>query len=285
MNHINPFVSSQYLEQHLYDNNVKIVDASWYLPSMERDADAEFLLSHIPNAIRFDLDKIAIPNSGLPHMAVSSSEFSLQVEELGISNNDEIIIYDGMGLFSAARVWWNFKIMGAENVSVLAGGFPKWIEEGHVVQSGVSKIKRAVFKAKMTVNSIYSEKDILSLLKHNPNSIQIVDVRPQDRFFGKIDEPRPNLKRGHIPNSKNLPFTEIIRNGEIVPPKELLAKLETAEIDINKPIVTSCGSGVTAPILNLALATINIECLAVYDGSWAQWGGLQNYPINNPSLM
>jgi thiosulfate/3-mercaptopyruvate sulfurtransferase len=274
-----PFISCAWLKKHLNDENLSIIDASWYLPSMERDADAEYLNTHIPNAIRFDIDKIAEQCTDLVHMVANESQFAKQVGELGVSQDDIIIIYDAMGLFSAARVWWNFKIMGAANVFVLNGGLPKWIEEGHAIETGEVKPIAKKFLAREMPNQVVLADDIISLLKDDNFNIQIVDVRPKDRFLGLADEPREGLRRGHIPNSKNLPFLDLINEGRMVDEERLRFLFTEANIDLKRPIISSCGSGVTAPILNLALASLGIDGLMIFDGSWAQWGAEEKYPI------
>ncbi len=284
MNQINnPFITPKYLANHLNDEDIKIIDASWYLPNMARNAHKEYLQKHIPNAVYFNLDKIADRTSNLPHMIASEEQFSRQVGEMGISHKNRIVIYDNVGIFSSARVWWNFRIMGAKNVYILAGGLTRWEEEGFEMQGGNIGIKPNTFEAKLQSEYIYTAFKITKLLKNETNQVQIVDMRPRDRFMGEADEPRIGLRRGHIPYSKNLPFADLIENGEIISKEAFFTRLKEAEINPNKPIVSTCGSGVTATILNLALATHGIDNMAVYDGSWAQWGSLQGVPIVNPA--
>ncbi len=278
-----PFITPKYLANHLSDEDIKIIDASWYLPNIGRNAQEEYLHKHIPNAVYFNLDKIADRTSNLPHMIASEEQFSRQIGEMGISHTDRIVIYDNVGVFSSARVWWNFKIMGAKNVYILAGGLTRWEEEGFETQAGNIKTKPKTFEAKLQSEHIYTAFKITKLLKNNADQIQIIDMRPSDRFMGEADEPRMGLRRGHIPYSKNLPFTNLIENGEIISKEAFFTRLKKDKIDPNKPIVSTCGSGVTATILNLALATHGIDNMAVYDGSWAQWGSLQGVPIINPA--
>lgn len=279
-----PFVTTHWLDAHLHDVNLRIVDGSWYLPQMERDADAEYLKQHIPGSVRFNPDKLADTTTDLPHMVANPEAFAAAVGALGIAETDTIIVYDGQGLFSAARVWWNFKIMGVQNVFVLSGGMPKWLEEQRPTNANAEIPNAVTFNAVLRDGLVWSAKDVLGVARSsNTPDVQIVDLRSEGRFLGEAPEPRPGLRQGHIPGSKNLPFTDLVTGGQMIAPDVLKNLLIDAGIDPTRPIVTTCGSGITAPILNLGLASIGADALQVYDGSWAEWGAENKFPVHNPS--
>lgn len=279
-------ISTDQLFELLGNDNLRIIDASWYLPNSERNALNEFNDQHIAGAVFFALDKIADNETELPHMAASAESFAQAVGEMGISEKHNIVIYDVKGLFSAARVWWNFSIMGAKNIFVLDGGLSKWIADGYQVTDRIANHEQEIFVTKenpkliKSSKSIYSAKDILQLISDDfANDEQIVDMRPNQRFLGKVAEPREGLRSGHIPKSKSLPFSELVKDGRLISEEELKVLFSQKNIDLSKPIISTCGSGVTAPILNLALATLGIDNLSVYDGSWAEWGEGNKYPV------
>ncbi|NOZ32626.1 MAG: 3-mercaptopyruvate sulfurtransferase [Alphaproteobacteria bacterium] len=271
-----PLVSVAWLVEHLGHENLSIVDGSWYMAASGRAAAAEFKAAHIPGAVLFEIDTIADRTTDLPHMVAGPKEFAEAVGALGISERDTIVVYDGSGLFSAARVWWNFKIMGAAKVFVLDGGLPAWISAGHPTVAGVADRKARVFQARFEPSLVFDSADIQAGINLGR---QVVDVRPAPRFTGAAPDPRPGLRTGHMPGSANLPFPTLIEDGRLVSPERITALLNAAGVDTSKPLVTTCGSGVTAPILNLALARIGVNAMEVYDGSWTDWGGNDALPV------
>lgn len=276
-----PFVDTTWLASHLSSPDVCIVDASWHLPNVPRDAIAEYHAQHIPGAVYFDVDKIADTSIDLPHMVASEETFSRMVGNLGIRETNTIVIYDSYGLFSAARVWWNFKIMGAKNVYVLEGGLPKWIEDGHPLSHEASLPLPRPFAAHLNPDMVVARDEIeknLALIESNTHK-QIVDLRPNMRFAGLEEEPRPGLQSGFMPGSINLPFDNIVQDGQLIDSSKLLNLIHTVGIDLDREVISACGSGVAAPIFNLALAELGINSMRVYDGSWAEWGKDNGLPV------
>jgi thiosulfate/3-mercaptopyruvate sulfurtransferase len=267
------------LARELDAPDLVIIDASWHMPAENRNAHEEYLAEHIPGAIFFDIDEIADTKSGLPHMLPPPEKFSSRMRSMGIGDGSRIVVYDSTGLFSAARVWWTFRVMGVDDVSVLNGGLPKWKREGLPLESGPARSRTARhFTARRNLDLVRDVADIKALLKDR--SAEIVDARAADRFAGKAPEPRPGLRSGRIPGSHNLPFAKLLnKDGTLKTAPEIERLFEEAGVDLSKPVVASCGSGITASVLALGLAEIGHRRAAVYDGSWSEWGADQSLPI------
>ncbi|MBZ8132453.1 3-mercaptopyruvate sulfurtransferase [Afifella sp. IM 167] len=271
-------VSPEWLHENL--DAVRVVDASWYLPAQGRDAKAEYREGHIPGAVYFDIDAIADTSSELPHMLPAPEKFAEAAGALGLSETSTIVVYDGMGLFSAPRVWWTLKTFGAREVRILEGGMPAWKAAGYPLEAPAPSPSPARFTPRLDAAGVADIERVRGTL--NGSGEQVVDARPAARFRGEAAEPRAGLKSGHIPGSRNLPFDALFAEGEpqrLVGQDRIRALFEAAGVDWQKPVVTSCGSGVTAAILSFALAAAGKEDTAVYDGSWTEWGGRTDTPV------
>ena len=271
-------VSTDWLADNLSDPGIVVVDARLTPVGVKPKPDpkAQFLAGHIPGAVFFDVEAFSDTETDLPHMLPSAEVFSRLAGELGIRNDMRIIVYDGDALFSAPRVWWTFKIFGACEVFILEGGLKAWLSEGHSVESGDVRRTPAVFSAKLNRSGVRDFQQVMSDL-HNGNS-QILDARTSERFKGLAAEPRSGLKSGHIPGSINIPYTEFLQDGRLKSADQLHNLFSQRQIDLRRPIVTSCGSGVTAAVLTFGLASIGINS-AIYDGSWSEWGARPDAPV------
>jgi len=264
-----PLVSTQWLAEKLGIPGIVIIDGSWYLPALKRDPHKEYLEGHIPGAVFFDLDAISSHATDLPHMMPQPNEFASAMRKLGISDGATIVVYDGLGLFSAPRIWWMLKAFGARDVHVLDGGLPAWKAENRPLEDGEVIRAPSHFTARLDHSVLASRTDVQRALAADA---QVLDARPAERFRGEVAEPRPGLRMGHIPGSKSLPFSLLLDNGRMKSPEQLNAVLAQADIDPSKPVITSCGSGVSAAIITLALTVAGHKAGALYDGSWAEWG-------------
>jgi len=273
------FVAGDWLAEHIFDADIQILDARMAPAGQEhlRDMSAEYLAGHLPGAVYFDIEALSDHTSPLPHMMPRAEAFAVAMRELGISSDKHLIIYDEGDLFSAPRAWWMLRRFGVENVSILAGGLADWQREELPLQQGEVELPEGDFEASFDPETIKRLTDVL-LVSHE-GTAQIVDARPAARFNAQADEPRPGLRRGHIPGALNVPWGELVENGQLKTTDELGEIFARQGVSFDKPIIASCGSGVTAAVVVLALATLGVNGVSLYDGSWSEWGARADLPV------
>jgi thiosulfate/3-mercaptopyruvate sulfurtransferase len=272
-------VSTDWLAARLDWADTVAVDASYYLPGIERDAASEYLAGHIPGAVRFDIDAIADHSNPLPHMLPSAQELARMMGGLGIAETNTVVVYDGgpPGVFASPRVWWTLRLFGAQDVFILDGGLPGWKSEGRPLQAGPVTRAARIFRARKPPDVIASVEAVRAALQNR--SAQVVDARSADRFHGRALEPRPGVRSGHMPGAFNVPASAVMENGRLASADKIRAAFASGGVDLDRPIITTCGSGVTAAVLWLALDAIGKEPQGLYDGSWSEWGARADLPI------
>ncbi len=283
---VSPLIEASELLPMVAERTVRVIDASWYLPSEQRYPLAEYENAHIPGAVFFDIDAVCDRSSPFPHMLPTTPQFEVALGELGIGNQDAVVVYDGSGMFSAPRVWWMLRIFGHDNVRVLNGGLPAWIAAGGEVanvhvdnpETITATTYRSTFRPAMVtdIDTVWQQLQ--------QGVVQVLDARAAPRFKGEQPEPRPGVRCGHMPGAINVPFKQLLdAKGRMMTPRTLRSRFEEAGVDLEKPIITSCGSGVTACVLALGLYCLDREDIAVYDGSWSEWGSCGDYPVETAS--
>ncbi|WP_176083255.1 3-mercaptopyruvate sulfurtransferase [Martelella sp. HB161492] len=270
-------VTPQWVEERIASPGFSIIDASWYLPAHGRDGAAEYAAAHVPSAVFFDHDRVADQSTGLPHSLPSPEQFAAEMERLGVSNRDLIVVYDGPGFFSAPRLWWMLRIMGADAVFLMDGGFDGWKAASRPVETKTREARHVRFKTDFRSERVTSLAEMRQLVASG--ATQIADARGAGRFEASEPEPRPGMRGGHMPGARNLPATGFSEGGHFRDLGTLASMFEEAGIDLSKPVVTSCGSGVTAAIITLALESLGHDDNSLYDGSWSEWGSLADTPI------
>ncbi|MFT4159059.1 3-mercaptopyruvate sulfurtransferase [Shinella sp.] len=270
-------VSADWVEKQLGAPEFRIVDAAWYLPAQNRNGAAEYAGGHIPGAVFFDQDVIADHSSSLPHTVPAPDVFAAEVGKLGISDTDTIVVYDGPGIFTAPRVWWLFRTMGAKNVFVMDGGIDGWKKEGRPLETDLPEPAPAIFHTNFNPYAVTSFEEMRGIV--STGSRQIADARGAGRFTGEEAEPRAGMRSGHMPGARSMPSGTFSEGGKFKDLASLRRHFEASGIDLSKPVVTSCGSGITAAIITLALHSLGHEDNTLYDGSWTEWGGREDTPV------
>jgi thiosulfate/3-mercaptopyruvate sulfurtransferase len=266
-----PLVSTDWLAERLGESGLVVLDGSWHMPDAGRDPRAEYAERHIPGAVFFDIDAVSDHATDLPHMLPAPADFATAARRLGVEPDSVVVVYDSLGTFSAPRVWWSFRAMGLERVFVLDGGLKKWLAEGRPVEAGWREAAHGEFKARFRPELVRNLAGVRETVARS--DAQLVDARSAIRFRGEAPEPRPGLRKGHMPGAHNVPWTSLVaEDGALKPPQALRAAFDAAGVDLQAPIIATCGSGVSAAILALALARLGRDDAAVYDGSWAEWG-------------
>ena len=273
------FVAGDWLAEHINDENIQIIDARMAPAGQEhlRNMQAEYRAGHLPGAVFFDIEALSDHTSPLPHMMPRAEAFAVAMRELGISSDKHLVVYDEGNLFSAPRAWWMLRTFGVENVSILAGGLADWQREELPLQQGDVKLPEGEFDVNFDPMVIKRLTDVL-LVSHE-GTAQIVDARPAPRFNAQADEPRPGLRRGHIPGALNVPWGDLVENGQLKTTDELSEIFTRQGVSFDKPIIASCGSGVTAAVVVLALTTLGVNGVSLYDGSWSEWGARADLPV------
>ena len=270
-------VSTDWLAAHLGAPDLMVLDASWHMPAAAREGRREFLAGHIPGAAFFDLDAVSDQTSPLPHMLPSPEGFASAMSALGVGDDKRVVVYDAAGLFSAPRLWWMLRVFGHDKVAILDGGLPKWIAEGRPLEKGEAHPRASQFTPLFNAQAVADLAQVRDAL--DSKSAQVLDARSADRFFGRAPEPRPGLASGHMPGALSLPMTDLVENGRLKEPPALEAALAKAGVSTDAPVITTCGSGVSAAIITLALARLGRPVGRLYDGSWTEWGGRADLPV------
>ena len=272
------FISAEELASRIEAPNLVILDASWHLPTANRDPRAEFNQQHIPNAQFFDIDNISDKCSQLPHMLPSQSDFAEAVSALGVSNDSEIVVYDSVGLFSAPRCWWTFRVFGHTHIRILEGGLPAWIEAGYPLTAEINKVEKADYLADFHPEYVASVEDVLENCRSK--AVTVLDARSEARFYAEAPEPRPGVAGGHIPGSRSLPYDLLVESGSLKSANELQTLFAARGVRTGSAVITSCGSGISAAVIFLALHQAGYGLNRLYDGSWAEWGTTDGLPVS-----